>query len=466
MPSSCREDITTTCGPSDDPFVSRSGRIVRPVTPGELLSLPSEAFDFVNPTFESPMPGTTLGLELEDEESDGGNVFERAVESSPATEGKTARALRTMSSLDALTNACTEDEALNSPGFLTAEHIVLHSQLDLSDIDSQPMYSETGREEPSMLDPFVSGDRQFAGVSSFIRRDSALASDNSKIAKNGSVSLLAPKHAQTNDIQASGFSPRGVTDAPSEGNQCVLDAGEYGHFKTDFIFGDLRRAKSPIYDGGQSASPPATIHLTHQRSTASLCPQMYQRISSSNSSSPRSTRAGTTHGADIGDLFWTSSVLDRQAELASRAELDAQGPSRRLGREIQADDQIRAAAFPKGQSDTSDFRSAKTDENKNNHKDAQAGIPDEWSPLSDRNRFARPLPLRLKNRVVSNTSRFEAGSRRSSTADSAADEGDVFSDAQASEFDHEIEHCEDTQSRPSSRPTSRQYVFRPFPPIM
>jgi hypothetical protein len=459
--------IDTICGVSEDPFLAQPGRIARPVTPGELLSLPTEAFDFVSPMLESPMPGTTLGLELDDGIFDSGKVFERTVESSPQTEDKDVHGLRSKSSLDALAQACFDDDDLNLSGLSVSERNFLTSPFDATELNSQPLGSKKDQQYLAEFDLLISEDKSHSsGASDLLRQDSALASQRLQ----GVINQQAGKPPSSSRSQPTKFEGRtSMVDefkgGSSEDGERFLDTGEYEHFKTEFIFGDLRPEASPIYDGGRNLTPPISTDLVRRSSTASLSAQMFQRVSRSNSSSPRSIRAGTTHRADMGDFFWTADVLDRQAGLTHRSDAGMKQFSQQMSYEPRNADQQGGTATG-GENIHVPVRSAEFGANERGIKDTQTADLYSFLLPHEKALFAQPLPLRLKNRHASNTSGEATGVKRTSSMIPNDIEGDVFADTNASEFDRASEPREDDSSCLSIREKFHQHELLPFPHIV
>jgi hypothetical protein len=447
--SSNSEGIDNLSGASKN-LLPTQPRVARPVTPGELLSLPTELFDFVSPMLESPMPGTTLGLELEDREFDDGKVFERTIESSPVKEGKNAHGLRSMSSLDALAKACFNDDDLKFPALSISERNFFTSPFIASDPTSLPREFKRSEQDSAEIVSLIPDDKAFSsGASAIFRQDSATVSNKYQaVANQQSRKPSCTSCSQMSGHQGKSSSDDGLRGGSSDEGEHVLVTGEYEHLKTAYIFGDTCLEQSPVYDCDRDHTPPISISLTHRPSTASLSKQMFQRISRSNSTSPRSIRAGTTHRADVGDIFWASEMLDRQAGLMHHADTGVEQLDQDMSDESHdTDQQSGTAGHEEKASSSNDIH-----------------IAEECSLLLpfERALFANPLPLRLKNRQVSATRSDIIGTKPKSSRFSEDVEDDVFADAYASEFDRPS----DDLSCLGSRCISHQHEVHPYPPVM
>lgn len=384
----------------------RSNLVSRPVTPGELLCLSTEAFDsaFTGPL--TPLPGTNLQLDLDDDHThDPTEVFERSVESSPANATIGTAKLRTMSSLDALTEAGTpagESRAAarrsSEAPSMKFEFVYAKLATTADDGNQKHKTSELCGSETDMATVF--------------KPDTKERNLNKSLPK-----LDIPATANLSDTATANASPE---------HSCVLDPGEYEHFKTEFIFGDLRPATAPPeYDDGHASETSSKSSMTWP---GSLYPQMFQRLSNSNNSSPARASAGTTHAADVGDVFWRSSPKHGSSPTA-----DHPGDG---GHDEESPESIDSENFPSSTPRTSRLASTESSEvlavAQNQDLAKLLHIKGGASPFSDHGQMresARPSPLRPRPKHQTATPRLVSIERRRNFTKSSSATDDELSQA-------------------------------------
>jgi hypothetical protein len=354
-------------------------------------------------------------------------------------------------------------------GLSVSERNFLTAPFDTTEVIARPGQSDHSQTNSAEFGLLLSEEQSYSRCASdLFRQDSAFARKSVQaVTKQRLKQPSASSRDLSNELERRVPIDDNLNGRSSEDGERVLDTGEYEHFRTEYIFGDLRDEESPLYDSGRNLTPHISNDLIHRSSTTSLSTQMFQRISRSNSSSPRSIRAGTTHRADVGDLFWTADVLDRQAALTQHADAGTMQLGPAMGHEPRDADQQGENA---GCSENIHALCPRADlvEDERNNENSQTSDPDSWLLPHERALFAQPLPLRLKNRHVNNTSDDAPNTGRPSSRISKDNdiEDDVFADTKASEFDRVFGASKDDSSCPSSRKTSRQHDLRPYPHIL
>lgn len=356
-------------GPDDQQACLRK---TESLTPSDLLQLPTDDFGFRIP--EDPTtPRTNLALQL-DGTNDEIEVFERSVEYKDSAKKKEDRSIKKMVSLDAMAEECASSPTAKSRSKLSlgdprrckdqmSNTTVMTCPNDMPDITRQIAQLQTpsaGHRDPNSgewksEDPFAPsnaiGDLASSGppsptrsVKLPLRPKITVQSAESTDPKTFDESeLQTPEGLKDDGIEcleenfresvASGNEPEQnmqlnlaaktaaaavtlSTNAaaamanPPETHQptaSTIDSGEYGEFKTQQLFGDLGAPKLPEYKDADS--PEKTSHdvsLQRRRSVA----QFYQRVSNSQTTSPPRCRPGTTHPADVGDMFWKFNLKD------------------------------------------------------------------------------------------------------------------------------------------------------------
>lgn len=356
--------------PGEGPSDQTSSIIKRQsLTPSDLLQLPRDDFGFSIP--ETPtIPAVKSGLQL-DGANDETELFERSVEYKDESKKKENRRVKKMASLDAMAEECTSSPSSKSPSKLSPVDLrrsrdqgsltTIHScPDDMPEITRQLAHLQTpsaGHRDPmtgewKSEDPFapgnVIGDIASSGPPSPTQSvklpfrpkitvqpagsteaktydDSDLATpeglkddgvecmeDVRRDSVISSVTTVKPMPSDATTTAA--FNTEAVMAAMGEKLQSreslasTADSGEYGEFKTKQLFGDLSEPELPEYvdaDAPEKAS--IDTSLNRRPSVA----QLYHRISKSQTPSPPRCRAGTTHSADVGDVFWKFNLKDR-----------------------------------------------------------------------------------------------------------------------------------------------------------
>ncbi|KAF2167677.1 hypothetical protein M409DRAFT_21831 [Zasmidium cellare ATCC 36951] len=355
-------------GPSDQQHLLGKKQSL---TPSDLLQLPTDDFGFSVP--EGPTtPSRKSGFQL-DGANDEIELFERSVEYKDKAYKKENRSLKKMVSLDAMAEECASSPTAKSPSKLlmgdprrSRDHMSLTTiqsfPEDMPEITRQLAHLQTpsaGHRDPTSGewksgDPFAPsntiGDLASSGPPSptrsvklplrpkitvqsagstdpktfdesdlqtpecvkddgveckeEVRRDS-LIFDGVTI-QNNQVNF-ATKDAAATTFKASNEAVIGDGAKSRESLASTVDSGEYGEFKTQQLFGDLSAPELPEYvDADGSGRASLETSPQRRRSVA----QLYHRISNSKTPSPPRCRPGTTHQADVSDIFWKYDFKD------------------------------------------------------------------------------------------------------------------------------------------------------------